>query len=80
MAEGGARQAALLVPLLLLLLLWVDGGGRVQPPAAGRVIGLGAAAIELRVGEGDRAEGVSTPEAQHPESVLLLLLLLGVRA
>lgn len=61
MAEGGTRQAALLVPLLLLLL-WVDRG-RAEAPRAGRVIGLGAAAIELGVGEGDGAEGVLTPEA-----------------
>lgn len=73
MTKGGAWQAALLVPLLLLL--WVDRRGRAEPPRAGRVIGIRVATIKLGVREGDRAQGVSTPETQHPESVLLVLML-----
>lgn len=65
-AERGAWQLILPAPLLV--------GDQTQAPAGG-VVHLGAAAVELRVGEGDRAERVTTLEAQEPLTALLLLLL-----
>lgn len=65
-AERGAGKLTVPAPLLV--------GNHVEPPA-GRLSHFRAAAVELGVGEGHRAERMATLKAQDSLAVCLLLLL-----